>query len=97
MAMAYVEMYPTVAMDPDPVNRRTPVLRDFNGFRGRLTCPRPLWHSAPLIEAKVAQLAEHRIRNATVVGSNPTFGSTFFCPKILCLLHNIRVFGAFPV
>ena len=28
--------------------------------------------------ANVAQLAEHRIRNANVVGSNPTVGSSKF-------------------
>ena len=50
---------------------------------GRLTWRRALWHSAPLVEAKVAQLAEHRIRNATVIGSNPIFGSTLSAHAIL--------------
>ena len=31
--------------------------------------------------ANVAQLAEHRIRNAMVVGSNPTVGSTLIAFK----------------
>lgn len=54
-------------------------VRNAEGRDGeRLTCRRGLWHSPFFVGAKVAQLAEHRIRNATVVGSNPTFGSTFW-------------------
>ncbi len=53
----------------------------FRHLRMRLTCHQPLWHIAPLDNAKVAQLAEHRIRNATVIGSNPIFGSTLFRNK----------------
>ncbi len=43
-----------------------------------LTCRGPLWHSSRLIGANVAQLAEHRIRNATVISSNLIVGSIFF-------------------
>jgi hypothetical protein len=63
----------------------------------RLTWRRTLWHSARFMGAKVAQLAEHRIRNATVIGSNPIFGSIFFCPKSPSLLTNTSVFNGFPL